>query len=537
MIPDTLFGDFARLCERLGSTSKKIEKIAVLENFLASLNEDELSTAALFILGKPFPDHDPRTLDVSWNTLQRVLEQVKEREKSTRPLTIRDVSDIFSEIALITGKGSRKRIKEMLTSLFNRASSLEREYLAKIIFGEMRIGVAEGLLLEGIAKAAGVSKDLVRRANMYLGNPGEVAKLALQEGEKGLNQIRLQLFRPVQPMLAELANDLSMVLQGHGGKTSFEFKFDGARVQIHKDKDTVKIYSRHLSDVTASLPDLVEVIQKGFKAESAILEGEVVAVGKNDRPRPFQELMRRFRRVHDIQRIKKEVPIKLYIFDLLYLNGDPLIDMPYLKRWQDLTKISRPNLLVDRLITADENEAEKFLQIALDSGHEGLMAKKLDSSYSPGARGKKWFKIKPAETLDLVIVAADWGSGRRTGWLSNYHLAARDLSSGEFLVLGKTFKGLTDEQFKWMTSKLLSLKRNENQYTVYVKPEVVVEVAYNEIQRSPHYKSEFALRFARIKRIREDKTPGQTDSIDRVRTLYEKQFERKARGAEVAKFK
>jgi DNA ligase-1 len=237
--------------------------------------------------------------------------------------------------------------------------------------------------------------------------------------------------------------------------------------------------------------------------------------------------------VHQIEETMKEVPVRLYLFDLLYVNGQSFIDQPYHERWQKLTEICDKSLLADRIVASDTNTAEQFLRQAMQAGHEGLMAKDLASIYQPGSRGKKWFKIKPAETLDVVIVAADWGYGRRTGWLSNYHLAVRDSETGELLVIGKTFKGLTDDEFRWMTENLQKLKISETNYTVHVRPQIVVEVAYNEIQRSPQYKSKFALRFARIKRIRTDKTPEQVDTIERLRQLYEKQFERKGDTREV----
>ncbi len=532
----TPFYNFAKLCDQLAAASKKLEKISQLADFLLRLHDDELRAAPLFILGKAFPDYDSRTLDVSWRTLQRVSENLGEGN-SAHALSLLEVADYFSRIAQISGKGSRQKIDELLTEMLLRADDFERKCLFKIIFGEMRIGVAEGVLLESIARAASAPLELVRRANMYLGDPGEVAFVALRNGRDGLAGINLQLFRPVQPMLAELAEDFSKVFKEHGGRTSLEFKFDGARVQIHKRGDRVRIYSRHLSDVTGSLPDVIAIVCRGLRAERAMVEGEVVAVGRDGKPLPFQELMRRFRRVHSINEIQKEVPVKLFLFDLLLHEGDPHVDSTYERRWSILSEITDPDLLVNRLITSDEREAKAFLQSALEQGHEGLMAKKLDSEYTPGSRGKRWFKIKPAETLDLVITAAEWGSGRRVGWLSNYHLAARDEDTGEFMMLGKTFKGLTDEQFKWMTSKLQSLKIHEDRYTVYVKPELVVEVAYNEIQRSPHYNSKFALRFARIKRIREDKTPAQADTMTRVRKLFEQQFARKAETAERTKFK
>ena len=529
MSQSTTFAAFARLCERLRATSSKLEKTALLAEFLTSLSDSDLELASLFVLGKTFPDYDARVLNVSWQTLRAALAELPAAGQDSEGVTLAEIQAAFSEIAERSGPGSRKAIQEKLRALFARTNELEREYLTRIVFGEMRTGVAEGLLLEAIAKASGLPLESVRRANMYLGHPGEVARIALRHGEEGLRKLSLTLFRPVQPMLAELAEDFDKVFTEHGGQTALEFKLDGARVQIHKRGADVRIFSRHLTDVTASLPDLVERARQALAVDTAIVEGEVVAVGENGRPLPFQILMRRFRRVHDIEAVSAEVPIRLYLFDLLYLEGTSRIDLPYQERVTRLAEICPEEWLVERLVTDDPAAAEGFLQRALDQGHEGLMAKRLDSEYTPGSRGKRWFKIKPAETLDLVIVAADWGSGRREGWLSNYHLAARDEPTGKFLHLGKTFKGLTDEQFRWMTQKLQSLKVRESNYTVYVRPEVVVEVAYNEIQRSPQYDSGFALRFARIKRIREDKSPAQVDTVQRVRALYEQQFERKAR--------
>lgn len=528
------FSDFARLCEELRATNSKLEKSRLLADFLKGLDDADLTQACLFLLGKAFPETDPRTLKVSTATLRKV------RGEATRhgsALTVADVAECFQELATTTGKGSRKRVDELLNELFGQADELERTYLLKIIFGEMQIGVAEGVLLQGIAEGAGVALEEVRRANMFLGHAGEVARLALRAGVEGLKKVTLEVFRPVQPMLAALAEDFDTVLKEHGGKTALEFKFDGARVQIHKRGEEVRVFSRHLSDVTGSLPDLVERVRRHVQAESVVLEGEVVAVSRDGRPLAFQELMRRFRRVHNIETIQKEVPVRLYLFDLLYVNGQPQIEAPYQNRWLLLERCSPAEFLVQRRITDDAEQAQAFLKQALDLGHEGLMAKRLDSDYAPGARGKKWFKIKPSETLDLVVVAADWGSGRRQGWLSNYHLAVVDKDTGGFLEVGKTFKGLTDQQFRWMTQKLQNLKTRERGPTVFVRPDIVVEVAYNEIQRSPHYPSGFALRFARIKRIREDKSPQQADTIGRLRKLYEKQFERKGRSAEHRRFK
>ncbi len=525
----TVFSELARLCEKLEGTASKLELSGLLSDFLRSLSPEETAPAVYLILGMVFSPSDPRTLDLSWKTLQKVEGDLKGKPSIQKPLAILDVHHYFSEIASTSGPGSRARKERLLKDLLAQSTSLEIKYIKKNIFHEMRHGVGEGVMMKAISQAADVSLSLVRRACMFSGDLGEVTRIALTEGKSGLKGINIQLFKPIQPMLAELAGEFDEVFAEHGGKSALEYKFDGARVQIHKKGDEVRIFSRRLSEVTKSLPEIVELIREKVKTEEALVEGEVVALGENEKPLPFQELMRRFRRVHDIKRMVKEVPVKLYLFDLVYLDGKSLIDTPYKERWNLLSKVCPENLLAERLITGEVSEAKKFLNRAVESGHEGLMAKALDSEYTPGARGKKWFKIKPAEYLDLVIVAADWGYGRREGWLSNYHLAARDEDSGEFMVVGKTFKGLTDKEFTWMTERLQSLKVSETDYTVRVRPELVVEIAYNEIQRSPHYKSGFALRFARITRIREDKGTKDADTIKRIKDLYQQQFKFKGK--------
>jgi len=536
----TLFAELVDLCKNLEATTKKNEKAQLLEEFLRELKEEEISPSVFLILGTIFPASDSRTLDVNAATIQRVTSRIKKRTPDSRlcfanpcslwrPLTILDVHNYFGEIASASGRGSRQKREDLLETLLSQASPLEAEYIIKIIFGEMRHGVAEGVMIKAIAQAAGATLKLAQRASMFSGNLGELARIALTRGKKGLQEIDLQLFKPIEPMLARLAKDFEQVFTEHGGESVLEYKYDGARVQIHKKGDKVAIFSRQLSDVTASLPEIVNLTKELVKADEAILDGEVVAIGENEKPLPFQDLMRRFKRVHEIDKVMMEVPIKLYLFDLMYLDGKSLIDMPYEQRWSLLSETCGCEFLAERIVTGEGEEAEKFLQKAMESGHEGLMAKSLQSDYAPGARGKKWFKIKPAENLDLVIIAGEWGHGRRQGWLSNYHLAARDEESGKYLVVGKTFKGLTDKQFIEMTQRLQALKTSENGIAVYVKPEIVVEVAYNEIQKSPHYKSGFALRFARITRIRDDKNPRQADTLGRFKELYAKQFQRKAK--------
>jgi len=528
---ETLFQDLAILCQELEQTTKRNDKVAKIGDFLKKLREDEIAPAVRMIVGKIFPDSDERVLEVSGRTLWRILQ--KQRQKQVpllrSPLSILGVYKNFREIAAAMGRRSRSRKESIVQSLLSEASALEAEYLARILYHEMRIGVVEGVMLDAIAKASDSSGDLIRRSLMMLGDIGEVARLALTGGKATLEQVKIDLFRPVRLMMAEMSHDLSEIIKEHKSGTAFEFKFDGARIQVHKKNGDVRIFSRRLTDVTQSLPDVIEIIQRDVRAEEALVEGEVVAVGSDMKPLQFQELMRRFRRAHEVDRAAQRIPLKLYLFDILYLNGRQLTDLEYQERWRLLAQICPPEILAERIITSDPHEIDDFLHKAMNAGHEGLMAKALDSPYILGVRGRKWFKIKPADRLDLVIVAADWGYGRRSGWLSNYHLAVRDEATGELLEVGKTFKGLTDNEFDWMTRRLQQLKISEDKYTVQVKPELVVEVAYNEIQRSPHYKSGFALRFARIVRIREDKRPEGSDTIERMRTLFEKQFEHKGR--------
>ena len=523
----TLFSSLAELCRRLEATTKRKEKTRLLSEFLQRLESDEIAPATLLIVGTVFPEFDSRSLEVGWKTLRKVIKGSAQTSLFRQRLTIKRVHQTLSEIAVQTGQGSRRLKEQLLEGLIADAGKEESEILVRIIFGEMRIGVSEGIMLDGIAEAADTSLNIVRRALMMTGNLGEVARVVLTEGEVGLRSLKASLFVPLKPMLAQMVENTAEAIHEHGGLTAFEYKYDGARIQIHRRDGEIQIFSRRLSEVTESIPDIVKIVSERVQGADIILEGEVIAVGADGKPLPFQDLMRRFTRVKNVEEKVEQIPLKLFLFDILYADGDLLIDEPYEKRWRQLEEITPANLLVKRIITDDVEEAERFFVKALEEGQEGLMVKRLDSPYTPGSRGKLWFKVKPAETLDVVVVAADWGSGRRRGWLSNYHLGVWE--KGEYLVIGKTFKGLTDVEFKWMTERLQQLKETETSYTVHVKPELVVEVAFNEIQASPHYRSGYALRFARVTRIREDKRPEDADTLRRVEELYESQFKYKAK--------
>jgi DNA ligase 1 len=562
----TPLADLAELLSRVEQTRKRLELASLLADFLKRLEPEEIPAAVRLIVGQVFAEWDERALNVSWQTVSEVvnsmvaaapsdkdavyaeavdggqaiqilLEHFRRVAPEQSPLTIVEVYRTFEQIAAVSGSGSRARKEGLLQALLRRAGPAGAKVIVKNVFGEMRHGAGEGIMLEGIARAAGVPAAVVIRANQLWGDLGEVAHVALTESEAALRAASIKLFRPLKPMLAATAEEMSEAFAQHKGRLALEYKLDGARVQIHKDGPQVRIYSRQLKDVTASLPDVVAMIQQGVRAQNAVLDGEAVAVDAKGHPLPFQDLMRRFRRVRDIEATIAEVPLQLYLFDVLYLDGRSLIDEPYTARWQALEAAAgdgaydRPAgfALVRRTLPAAIEEGLAFAQEARQAGHEGVMAKQLDSRYTPGTRGKGWLKLKHVFSLDLVIVAAEWGYGRRHGWLSDYHLAARDPASGEFEVIGKTFKGLTDAEFEAMTQRLLGLEVRRKPGVVYVEPKVVVEVLAGEVQKSPRYRSGLALRFARIIRIRDDKPARDADTLDTVRQMYEDQFRYKGR--------
>jgi DNA ligase-1 len=558
----TAFKVLAELGEKLEATTKRLLMIDLAAGFLATLESREIEPAVSMMLGRPFPKSDQRTLEISWATLSEIIRRItgvewkvfgeafsktgdigtatktvfedsRVRRQTTlfeRSLTMMEIRNSFERLAEISGSGSREKKERLIEALLSRASPLEAKYLVKILIGEMRTGFHEGLMEQAVSKAFGIRLHSVQEASMIAGDIGVVAAVAKTEGKEGLSKIGFKVFNPVNLMLAQIAGDVAQALKEHDGKTAFEYKYDGARVQIHKSGDEVKVFSRRLTDVTDSLPEVVETARMNIKGKEVIVEGEVVAVDKRGHPIPFQHLMRRFRRVHGIADAAEKIPLKLQLFDILYLDGKNLISIPYVQRRTILSANIVEISLTSQLVTDNVEEAEKFLKQAMDAGHEGLMAKRLDSPYTPGIRGKRWLKIKPVlEPLDLVIVAAEWGYGRRHEWLSDYYLAARDVETGQFQSVGKTFKGLTDDEIIEMTKRLKELAIQSEPRRVAVIPKIVVEVAYNEIQRSPTYECQMALRFARITRIRDDKTPEEADTIQHIREIYESQFKKKGR--------
>ncbi len=455
----TSFKSLSELLERVEATKKRLEIIEQTANYLKTLGAEEIEAATNMMVGRAFPKYSQKTLDVSWSTLisiferiscfdwelfreamaktgdigsatKAVLEQTKAKKQTQltqKSLSITEVRTTLEAVAQAQGSGSRTKKERLITTLLSQASPVEAKYLVKIFTGEMRTGLHEGLMEQAVARAFNVSLQKVQHASMVLGDIGEVAAVLKTQGAEGLDKAGFSVFRPVKLMLAQTAQSVQEALAEQGGKTAFEYKYDGARVQIHKQDDSVEIFSRRLSDVTASLPEVVEAVKQNIQAQSAIVEGEVIALDTAGYPIAFQHLMRRFKRIRGVAGMVEKMPLTLYLFDILYLNGESLIAKPYNQRRQILAQNVGEISLTNQIVTEQPTQAEGFLKEALAAGHEGLMAKKLDSPYTPGRRGKRWLKIKTVlEPLDLVITAAEYGYGRRKGWLSDYYLAARD---------------------------------------------------------------------------------------------------------------
>jgi DNA ligase-1 len=431
-------------------------------------------------------------------------------------LTIADIDRALATIAAASGKGSAAARARVLRDLFSRATAGEQDFLRRLLYGELRQGALEGVLIDAVAKASGIAVARIRRAAMMAGDLGAAARAALVEGDAALDRFSVRLMSPVQPMLADSESSVDAALE-RLGDAALEYKLDGARVQLHKAGDEVRLFSRTLNDVTASAPEIVE-IARGLPARDVILDGEVIALRPDGTPRPFQETMRRFGRKRDVERERAAMPLTPFFFDLLYADGTPLVDETQERRMAALVDLAGP-LVVPHVVRPTREQAEAFGREALSRGHEGVMAKLLASPYAAGRRGSSWLKIKQARTLDLVVLAAEWGHGRRRGWLSNLHLGARDPETGGFVMLGKTFKGLTDELLAWQTAKFQEIAIGRDAYTVFVRPELVVEIAFNEIQTSPIYPGGMALRFARLKRYRPDKSAQDADTIQTVRAM------------------
>jgi DNA ligase 1 len=505
-----LLADLTETSRRVASSSGRLEKIGLLADLLRRLEREEIEIAVAYLSGRLRHGR----IGVGAAALHAAAARRPGPERSG--ITLREVDGALTRLAGISGPGSAAGRAALLGELFARATPEESDFLERLVLGELRQGALGGIMEEAVARAASVPVSEIRRALFFSGSLETVARAALTRGSAGLSEFRADLFRPLAPMLAQPAQDLEGSL-GTLGEAALEYKLDGARIQIHRLGEDVRVYSRRLHDVTGAVPEIVEAV-RALPSREMILDGEAIALRPEGTPHPFQVTMSRFGRRLDVERSRAELPLRAFLFDALRVEGQDLHDLPARERFAALRSIAEP-LAVPQRVTAETAEAEAFFDQALRMGHEGIMMKGLDSVYEAGRRGGSWLKLKPAHTLDLVVLAAEWGHGRRAGWLSNLHLGARDPGSGSYVMLGKTFKGMTDEMLAWQTRRFREIEIGADGHTVFVRPEVVVEVAFNDVQESPHYPAGLALRFARVKRYRGDKTPAEADTLDRVRAL------------------
>jgi DNA ligase-1 len=502
--------DVVAASAEVASTSARLAKSALLADLLRRTPHEEIRTVVGFLIGWPRQNK----LGAGWAAVSSARDQSPVEDAT---LTIREVDVAFDELLATTGKNSTARRGAILTSLFSRATDAEQRFLGALIVGEVRQGALEGVLVEAIAKAAELPVERVRRAAMLAGDLGTVAEAVLTRGAEAVEEYGLELFRPVSPMLADSAATVADAM-ADGAERVVEWKLDGARIQVHATADRVVVYSRNLNDVTSAAPEVVEAV-RALSFRDAIFDGEVIALAPDGRPRSFQTTMRRFGRRRDTETLRDEIPLTPFLFDILLLNGETLIDRSLAERRATLDGVLSNALRVTSIVTADVAEGERFQAEVIARGHEGVMVKDLAASYAAGRRGSAWVKVKTARTLDLVVLAAEWGSGRRQGWLSNIHLGARDPVDGGFVMLGKTFKGMTDEMLAWQTTEFLAREQRREGHVVYLRPEIVVEVAFNEVQESSQYAGGATLRFARVKGYRPDKRVDEADTIDTVRAL------------------
>ncbi|MGQ0704149.1 MAG: ATP-dependent DNA ligase [Gemmatimonadales bacterium] len=499
--------DLVAMSTAVRATASRLEKIGLLAGLLTRLDPPEAAIAVGFLIGWPRQGR----LGVGWATVA-----------STRPgpagaagLSLLEVDAVFARMKSVRGAHSATERRRLLEELLARATAAEQEFLVALLLGEVRQGALEGVMLEAVARAAGLPSERVRRAVMLAGDLGAVAETLLSRGGAGLASSAIELFRPVQPMLADSAGSVAEALSGLG-RAVLEWKLDGARIQVHRREDRVAVYSRSLNEVTGAVPEVVETVL-ALGVREIVLDGEVIALDATGKPLPFQETMRRFGRKLEVERLRGALPLTAFFFDVLRLDGEDLLDAALSERLERLDAVLPPGFRVPRLVTDEVAQAERFFAETVARGHEGVMAKSPSAPYAAGKRGSAWIKVKTPRTLDLVVLAAEWGSGRRQGWLSNLHLGARDPATGGFVMLGKTFKGMTDEMLEWQTRELLARETRREGHVVSVRPELVVEVAFNEVQRSSQYPGGVTLRFARIKGYRPDKRPDEADTIDAVR--------------------
>jgi DNA ligase-1 len=499
-----LLADVVATSTAVGATRSRLAKVAALVELLRGLTPDEIEPAVGFLTGAARQGR----IGVGWRTAHGV-----EAEPAHEPsVTVLELDALLDTLADTSGPGSQGTRVALLTDLFERSTAAEADFIKRLLTGELRQGALAGVMTDAVAKASGAPLAIVRRAAMLSGDLGRTARIALTEGEAALAAVRLAVLQPIQPMLASTAADVAEALS-QTGRASVEWKLDGARVQVHRAGEDVRIYTRNLNDITERLVGVVE-LARGLPATSFVLDGEVLGVDDDAKPQAFQDTMSAFGRD---AASGAAAALLVRFFDILHRDGDDLIDERLEVRQQHLDAVVGA-LAIPRVVTADAGAAQAMLDESLDRGHEGAMVKALDSPYDAGRRGGSWRKVKPVRTLDLVVLAAEWGSGRRQGWLSNLHLGALDPQGG-FVMVGKTFKGLTDELLAWQTAALLEREDHRDGHTVHVRPELVVEIALDGAQTSTRYPGGVALRFARVKRYRPDKGPHDADRIETVQAL------------------
>lgn len=554
----TSFNDLALICERIENISGSLEITQVVADFFLSIDDKELEITSRFIMGQIFPVWSPLQLGIGpgllYTTLSRAsglpVRDIKELVKKNgdvglaakeamannnktqstfatfveedNVLSITDVYMRFVNIAKASGKGSQATRIRNLQFLFTQAVHTEAVYIARLAIEELRIGVGEGIVRDAIARAFDVTKDDVEMAYILTNDMGMVARETRLKGIEGLRNMDITLGRPIKQMLAQISSGIEPVVR-EMGSVAVEWKFDGARVQIHKDGNNITIFSRRMEDVTDSLPDIVSMIRNGITAKSAILDGEVV-VFEDEKPGAFQQILKRFRRKYDVEIMVSKIPLQLFLFDIMYINGMNLFNNNLVLRRQQLLECVTPSTtlnVAEQVITSDVQVVNNIYMTALDAGHEGIMLKNPESLYSPGKRGKNWLKVKPLmETLDLVVIGGEWGEGRRTQMIGSYQLACIEPTTGQFLSMGRVGTGITDDLLLELTLRFKDLIIIERGTELDFVPEIVFEVAFEEIQKSPTYNSGYALRFPRLVRVRDDRDPNEVDTLERIEQLY-----------------
>ena len=499
-----LLADVVTASREVAATSARSAKITRLADLLRAGGAEHAPVLVPWLAGEP----RQRRTGLGWATLRDAPPPAPEPS-----LTVMEVDAALEAAAGLAGPGSATARRDLVHGLFGRATDEEQQFLRGLLSGELRQGALEGVMLDAVAKAAEVPLTAVRRAAMLCGAAAPVAVAAMTSGPAGLDAFRLEVGRPVQPMLAATAASVEEALDKLG-EAAVEWKLDGIRVQVHRDGDDVGVYTRSLDDITGRVPEIVAAA-RAVPATAFVFDGEAIALRDDGRPRPFQETGSRTA----TRTSGAPVGLSWFVFDALHIGGADLLDLPYAERHRALLETVPEPLRVPRIVTTSSAEAEDFFRETVARGHEGVVVKSLEAPYDAGRRGGSWLKVKPVHTLDLVVLAAEWGHGRRRGWLSNLHLGARDASTGTFVMLGKTFKGLTDELLRWQTEQFLARETARNEWQVFIRPELVVEIAFDGVQTSPRYPGGVALRFARVLRYRDDKRPDEADTLDTVRAF------------------